>query len=143
MNTSMSLVAGFKSYFKQLHGADLSRLGDFYDTNVVFKDPVHEVHGLIQLEDYFASLCADLSECRFEYLSELLSDDAAYIKWVMHFRHPRLGNRLISVCGVSHFLISGDKIQYQEDFYDMGALLYEQVPVFGALTRWLKGRLAG
>ena len=141
MNINKPFVVRFKDYFKVLHDSDLSQLGSIYDERIVFKDPVHEIRGLVELEDYFTSMCADLSDCRFEYLDELVNDDAAYIKWMMHFKHPRLGNRLISVRGVSHLKI-GEKIEYHEDFYDMGAMLYEQLPLLGNVTRWLRLRLA-
>jgi len=141
MTTSTSLIERFKSYFKILHESDLSQLRDLYAEQILFKDPVHEIRGLIELEDYFTSMCADLSDCRFEYLDEMVSEHAAYVKWVMHFKHPRLGNRLISVRGVSHLKL-GDKIEYHEDFYDMGAMLYEQLPLIGNVTRWLRLRLA-
>lgn len=141
MNKDIPLIERFKNYFKVLHDSDLSQLRTIYADNVVFKDPVHEIRGLVELEDYFNSMCADLSDCRFEYLDELVTDNAAYIKWVMHFKHPRLGNRLISVRGVSHLQL-GDKIEFHEDFYDMGAMLYEQLPLLGNVTRWLKLRLA-
>ena len=141
MNINKPIVVRFKDYFKVLHDSDLSQLGSIYDDRIVFKDPVHEIRGLVELEDYFTSMCADLSDCRFEYLDELVNDDAAYIKWMMHFKHPRLGNRLISVRGVSHLKI-GEKIEYHEDFYDMGAMLYEQLPLLGNVTRWLRLRLA-
>jgi hypothetical protein len=141
MNTYTTLIERFKTYFKLLHEADLSKLREIYAEQVVFKDPVHEMRGLVELEDYFTSLCSDLSECRFEYLDEVVTEQSAYIKWIMHFKHPRLGNRLISVRGVSHLKL-GDKIEYHEDFYDMGAMLYEQLPLLGNVTRWLRLRLA-
>jgi hypothetical protein len=141
MITNTALIERFKTYFKVLHEADLSELRDIYAEQIVFRDPVHEMRGLVELEDYFTSVCSDLSECRFEYLDELVTERAAYVKWIMHFKHPRLGNRLISVRGVSH-LKFGDKIEYHEDFYDMGAMLYEQLPLLGNVTRWLRLRLA-
>jgi len=141
MTTDTPVVERFKDYFRVLHESDLSDLRNIYSDGIVFKDPVHEIRGLSELEGYFTSMCADLSECRFEYLDELVSDSSAYIKWTMHFKHPRLGNRLISVRGVSHLQISG-KIDYHEDFYDMGAMLYEQLPLLGTVTRWLRLRLA-
>lgn len=141
MNTNTSLVERFKDYFRLLHEADLSQLREIYAHEILFKDPVHEIRGLVELEDYFTSVCADLSDCRFEYLDELVTERAAYVKWMMHFKHPRLGNRLISVRGVSHLKL-GDRIEYHEDFYDMGAMLYEQLPVLGNVTRWLRLRLA-
>lgn len=141
MKADMPTIERFKDYFRVLHESDLSQLREVYDEKIVFKDPVHEIRGLVELEDYFTTMCADLSDCRFEYLDELIGDRTAYIKWKMHFKHPKLGNRLISVRGVSHLVI-GDKIEYHEDFYDMGAMLYEQLPVLGNLTRWLRLRLA-
>jgi len=139
-DTNTPLVERFKDYFRVLHESDLSQLRELYSDRIVFKDPVHEIKGLVELEDYFTSMCADLSDCRFEYLDELTNDSVAYIKWMMHFKHPKLGNRLISVRGVSHLQIS-EKIDYHEDFYDMGAMLYEQLPLLGNVTRWLKLRL--
>ena len=141
MNTTTPLIERFKDYFRVLHESDLSQLRSIYAVDVVFKDPVHEIRGLVELEDYFTTMCADLSDCRFEYLDELVTDDAAYVKWMMHFKHPKLGNRLISVRGVSHLKL-GDKIEFHEDFYDMGAMLYDQLPLLGNVTRWLKLRLA-
>ena len=102
MTTNNLLLERFKAYFKSLHDADLRHLRDLYADNILFKDPVHEIRGLVELEDYFTDMCADLSDCRFEYLDEVVSERSAYIKWMMHFKHPRLGNRLISVRGVSH-----------------------------------------
>ena len=141
MNSNSLLIARFKSCFKILPEADLSLLREMYTDDVVFKDPVHEIRGLVGLEDYFATMISDLTDCRFEYLDEVVGERSAYIKWVMHYRHPRLGNRLVSVRGVSH-LRFGDKIEFHEDVYDMGAMLYEQVPLLGNVTRWLRLRLA-
>ena len=141
MNKNMPLINRLKRYCTNLQEADLSELHTIYADTIVFKDPVHTIQGLVELEDYFQALCADLSDCRFEYLDELVSENSAYIKWIMHFRHPKLGNRLISVRGVSHLKFS-DLIEFQEDFYDMGAMLYEQLPILGNVTRWLRHRLA-
>ncbi len=141
MKTNTPLIERFKNYFKVLHESDLSELRELYSDQIIFKDPVHEIRGLVEVEDYFTSMCADLTDCRFEYLDEVVTESTAFVKWVMHFKHPRLGNRLISVRGVSHLKIS-DKIDYHEDFYDMGAMLYEQLPLLGNVTRWLRSRLA-
>lgn len=141
MNSEPHSIERFKEFFRVLHNADLSRLREIYADNVVFKDPVHEIRGLVELEDYFTGMCADLTDCRFEYLDEAIVGDSAYVKWVMHFKHPKLGNRPISVRGVSH-LKGENRIEYHEDFYDMGAMLYEQLPVLGNVTRWLRLRLA-
>ena len=141
MTMNNALLERFKDNFKDLQQADWSQLGEFYADDIVFKDPVHELRGLVILEDYFTTLCADLIDCRFEYLDQVVSDNSAYLKWIMHFRHPRLGKDVIDVRGVSHLRWS-EKIDFHEDFYDMGAMLYERLPVLGNVTRWLRLRLA-
>jgi hypothetical protein len=135
------LLENLKDNFGNLQQADWSKLGDIYATDVLFKDPVHELRGLVLLEDYFSSMCADLTDCRFEYLDQVVSDNSAYLKWEMHFKHPRLGREVIDVRGVSH-IRGEDKIDYHEDFYDLGAMLYERLPLIGNVTRWLKLRMA-
>lgn len=134
------LLERFKSLYGDLVAADLALLDQVYDSDVIFKDPVHEVQGLVSVQDYMSAVCQDLDYCQFEYLDQLVGDSTAYIKWVMHFRHPKLGKRLISVRGTTH-LNFDDKITFHEDIYDMGAMLYEHVPLLGATTRWLKRRL--
>jgi esterase/lipase superfamily enzyme len=141
MTMNNDLLESFKSSFKDLKKADWSQLGNFYADDILFRDPVHELRGLVTLEDYFNTLCADLIVCRFEFLDQVVDDHSAYLKWIMHFRHPRLGNEIIDVRGVSHLRWT-DKIEFHEDFYDMGAMLYERLPVLGNVTRWLKLRLA-
>jgi hypothetical protein len=135
------LVKAFKALYARLDETSIAALDRVYAQGVHFKDPVHDIEGLVALQDYLSAQSQGLTECRFEYLDELISDNSAYIKWIMRFRHASLGNRLISVRGVSHIHFS-DKIDFHEDLYDMGALLYEQIPVLGAVTRWLKNRLA-
>ncbi|MCT7655735.1 hypothetical protein MBH78_16005 [Oceanimonas sp. NS1] len=54
---------------------------------------------------------------------------------------PRLnGGRPVTVPGVSH-LCFADSIYYHRDFFDLGAMLYEQLPLLGKGIRALKRRL--
>ncbi len=133
-------VENFKRFFKNEKSANLSRMDDLYREDVVFRDPVHQIRGLTSLQDYMADMYANITECRFEYLDELVSDGRAYIKWNMHFRHPKMGGKLITVRGVTHIHFD-ERIFFHEDIYDMGELLYEHVPIIGGATRWLKNRL--
>ena len=135
------LLNDFKKLYQNLNESSIARLDQVYTQEVKFKDPVHDIEGIVALQDYLSAQCEGITQCRFEYLDELVGDNSAYIKWIMRFRHTKLSNRLISVRGVSHIHFD-EKIDFHEDLYDMGALLYEQVPLLGGITRWLKARLA-
>ena len=136
------IISLFKDSYRDMLAMDLSRLDELYAEDIVFKDPVHELRGLVALQDYMAGMMINITNCQFEYLDQQVSADTAYIKWDMHFSHPKLNaNKLITVRGVSQIQFN-DRIYYHEDIYDVGAMVYEHVPVFGSITRWLKSRLS-
>lgn len=137
------LIESFKLAYSDLSVMDMSRLDEIYAEDLLFKDPIHEIRGLQCMQDYMAELMENVHECRFEFLDQLMSDNAAYIKWNMHYRHNMLSSgKLLTLRGISQIHYS-DRVHYHEDVYDVGAMLYEHVPMVGGVTRWLKGRLAG
>lgn len=138
----------FESFFSDFKNADLTRLSELYTPQVLFRDPVHEISGLAALSTYFANSQSAVAECRFEFLERIISSDAGTAnkccyRWRMHYRHPRLkGGSKLELVGAS-ILHLHDKILFHEDFYDMGAMLYEHLPLLGGAVRWLKSRVAG
>lgn len=136
------LMKKFKDFYKDLKQVPLDDIGSIYSEEVRFVDPVHEIFGNDSLRAYMETLCQNLTVGRFEYLDELVSVDRAYIKWNMHFVHPKLGNKNITVRGVSHIQFN-DRIYFHEDIYDLGEMLYLKVPVIGSINSWLKNNLKG
>lgn len=134
------LISEFKKFYVNHNATDLTRLEEVYAESIVFRDPIHSIRGLPALRDYLAAMYENITECQFEYLDELVGEHSAYIKWNMHFRHPKFKNKPITVRGVSQIQFD-QRITYHEDIYDLGELLYEHVPVLGGATRWIKGRL--
>lgn len=138
---SKNLIELFKQFYADHEAMDLTSLEDVYAQNVVFRDPLHTIRGLPALRDYLAGMYENITECRFEYLDELVGESSAYIKWRMHFRHPKFKNKPITVRGISQIQFE-EKIVFHEDVYDLGELIYDHVPVLGGATRWLKAKLA-
>lgn len=137
------IINRFKSFYANLSNQELASLDEIYSQDISFSDPIHRVDGLKQLHHYIADLCENLLTCQFVYLDELVVDGRAYIKWDMNYAHPKIGGgKLLTVRGVSQIEFDERGIFYHEDFYDVGAMLYEHVPVIGLAVRWLKQRLA-
>ncbi|MDZ3992156.1 nuclear transport factor 2 family protein [Pseudomonas sp. Teo4] len=140
----MSLfLQSFAQRFSTLDAGCLEKLEALYSPDIAFRDPLHQIHGLPALQAYFAKLYANVQDVRYDFHD---ADEAApgrgYLRWTLHFRHPRLaGGGLISLEGCSH-LCWTDRVHLHQDYFDAGALLYEQVPVLGSVVGWLKGRLA-
>jgi hypothetical protein len=138
----MDLLQRFEQFYSDFKTADLARLEDLYFPQVQFRDPVREVSGIPQLRRYFSASRRSVAECRFEFCDRLHDEKQCFYEWRMHYRHPRLaGGDLLTLRGMSHIRFSGDSIVAHEDIYDMGAMLYEHVPVLRTGVRWLKQRL--
>ncbi len=136
-----ALIESFKAFYRDIGKLNVDDMGSIYHSDVVFKDPVHELRGINDLHSYMRKVCSNVVRGRFEYLDQLIAPGRAYIKWNMNFEHRKLGRKVIVVRGVSHVEFA-EKIHFHEDLYDMGELLYEHLPILGPATRWLKTRIA-
>ncbi|MCG8291247.1 nuclear transport factor 2 family protein [Pseudomonas entomophila] len=133
----------FAEAFASLDGQRLDALGTLYSADVAFRDPLHQIHGLPALHAYFAQLYANVHDIHYSFSSvDEVRPGQGYLQWSLQFRHPRLANgRPIHLPGCS-YLQWHDRVHFHQDYFDVGALLYEHVPVMGGAIRWLKGRLA-
>ncbi|CRM99547.1 MULTISPECIES: nuclear transport factor 2 family protein [Pseudomonas] len=132
----------FGHTFATLNKHNLHLLDSLYSDDIVFADPLHEVHGLPELHRYFAQLYSNVNQLDFDFHGfDQTAEGEGYLRWTMNFRHPRLdGGELISVQGCSH-LMWRDKVYRHRDYFDAGALLYEHLPVLGGVISWLKRRM--
>jgi hypothetical protein len=99
---------------------------------------------------HFERLGANLRVCLFDYGPIFFAPaetggttgpaGEAMLTWTMRLNLRRGPAETLVVPGVSH-LRFGDRIDYQRDHFDAGALIYENVPVLGALVRFVKRRL--
>lgn len=140
MNADPALIGRFKSVFSTLTPDTRMPLDELYADDVVFEDPLHRVEGRTALAAYFEKLNAKVESADFAFGDGVVSHDRAALAWVMtiRMRRPR---QVITVPGVS-MLRFGEKITSQRDYFDVGAMLYERLPVLGALLRWIKRSVA-
>lgn len=131
----------FVEGYQTLSTANLDILSAIYHKDVTFIDPIHKLEGLEQLHSYFQGLYQNLSSCKFDIERVIVQDHEAAIYWQMRYQHPKLNKgKVVTVSGNSHIKGNDDKIVYHRDYLDLGAMLYEQIPVFGRLTKWIKTR---
>lgn len=137
-----SLITNLMAFYENFTPDGLFRLDEFYTPDIEFVDPVHRVDGILSMKHYLKKMAAGLTHYRIRYLDVLAGDNSAYLTWEMEFASNSLRRcGIITVRGMSHLKFT-NRIFYHEDSYDMGALLYEHLPVLGGVTRSLKGRLA-
>jgi hypothetical protein len=137
------LLQQLKAFYAGFSLPTLATLDSIYTQDVEFRDPVHTMHGCLALKSYMRRMASNMTHYRIIYQDELVGPNSAYLTWEMEVAHPRLkGGQPFTVRGMSQLKFTG-KVYYHEDSYDLGALVYEQVPVLGVVARGLKQRLAG
>lgn len=134
----------FLGNFNSLNRDTLKLLSSMYADEISFQDPIHEIHGLNKLREYFERMYKHTLSCRFEFDSRLMLGNEAMVVWKMELRHRALnGGKAFWVPGASHlkFQQQGDLVIYHRDFFDVGALLYERVPVLRTLIQTIKSQV--
>ena len=133
--------AAFQALFNALDARNLDRLGEIYADDVLFEDPLHRVEGLPALTDYFRKMYRGVVEIRFDFDDVMEDAEGAMLTWVMHMRHARLRpGELLSLPGASVIKFE-ERIHYHRDYFDVGAMLYERLPVIGGVIRRIKARV--
>ena len=121
---------------------DLSTLESLYSTDVCFEDPAHAIQGRSALMRYFETLFRGLGSCRFRFHRTVVDGTDLFLSWTMSFTHPRLnGGKTIRVEGASYLRTRNGQIYYHRDYFDLGAMLYENLPVLGRFIRRIKAGL--
>lgn len=129
-------------FYSKLNKHNLHTLQDIYHTNIVFEDAAHRIEGFRSLAEYFDSLYSNVERCDFTIHEQHQSRDDAFLTWTMHLQHPRLaGGKLVEVSGMSHLKFQDSKVIYHRDYFDLGEMLYEQLPLLGSVIRTIKRRL--
>lgn len=135
------VLKDFCQFYRELDARPLSELSSIYTDDIEFCDPVHCIKGMADFRRYFEDLMQKVTHCRFDIHEVNELEEQAFLSWTMHFQHPGLNRgEMISVDGLSH-LRFGEKIYFHRDYFDLGAMLYEQIPLLGRLVRGVKSRL--
>lgn len=135
------IVNKFCDYYQDLTLDGLRQLNQIYSKDALFIDPLHSIRGLNTISDYFEKLVANINYCRFRINDVIEDENRAFITWVMEFSHPKLNNgRKIELPGSSHLKFNY-LIFYHRDYYDLGHMVYEQIPLLKILIRAIKKRM--
>lgn len=134
-------LQAFVECYQHLEKTNLDTLKSIYHPDIYFKDPVNQLQGIEALLSYFEHLLENIEQCRFDIKHQQADHEQAFVVWVMSFTHRSIQHP-ITVEGVSQVRFFEQYVIYQQDYYDLGSLVYEQVPLLGKLIKIIKKRLA-
>ena len=135
-------TARLVEYFQTLTPESVADIDGFYAEDVYFRDPFNEVRGIVPTRHIFTDMFVRLHEPRFTVVETIINEQAAVLIWDFNFRIKRLKPELQRrIHGLSHIRFAADgRVCYHRDYWDAAGELYEQLPVVGALMKWLKRR---
>ncbi len=129
-------VARFQSMFRHVTSETTLDLNTLYAEDVQFADPITSFKGRDRLSAYFARLQKTARHVEFDFGEPVVGDDTAALPWTMRIRAKGFPKTVV-INGMSHLRFT-DRIVYHRDYFDLGALTIEQIPLVGGLVRWLK-----
>jgi limonene-1,2-epoxide hydrolase len=131
----------FKKMFNNLSSGNVCDIRDVYSDDVTFQDPFSKVEGIDELTEYFSSAYGKVISCQFDFSDPVINGPDVCIPWIMRLRHKRIRNgHQVNVDGISQLTIHGGKVTHHRDYFDVGQLLYENLPVLGKAIRWIRNQ---
>ena len=142
----MTFEEQFHQVYEDLLSIDMNQLESLYHKDIKFIDPITTHQGIAAVKDYFSQLLTSADICRFTIHSMLNCTAAAgqpysyVVEWTMQLR---LKNKttMIHVDGVSMLKVCDGKIRYHRDYYDLGEMVYEHIPVLRRIIHYIKKKL--
>jgi ketosteroid isomerase-like protein len=118
-------------------------LDEFYSAAVVFEDPINRLDGLDALRDYYANVYKNVTSISFDVTNEVVEGDTHVIMWKMHMTAEKLNKGKPTLThGTSVIRFNEEhKVTYHRDYFDMGEMLYQHVPVLGYLVKKANAKL--
>ncbi len=111
-------------------------LADIYSDDIVFIDPVKTIKGLENLTTYFEDLYKSVTSCHFELTNNVPDNNRYSLEWIMLLQHKNISkNQEIELNGASFIEFKDNKVCYHRDYYDLGALVYERIPILGSVIK--------
>ena len=135
------VVERFKQIYSGLTVRSLGLLNELYSDDVEFQDPFRRIAGLHALPQYLDALYAQVEACSFRFEDDVRQGNCAVLTWTMQLNHPRLNAGAAVTVPGSTLIRFRDKVFYHRDYFDAGAMVYEQLPLIGMLIRTIKGRV--
>lgn len=114
----------------------------FYHPDLEFSDPIVKVKGREAMKKYYANMYKNVKEVRFAFNEFVSMGDTVVGVWVMTLKTDALnGGEAFTVDGNSVIKFKDGQAIYHRDYFDVGAMVYEKIPVVGWMVRKVKSKL--
>ena len=129
--------------FETLSEQSVAELGTIYAPDAHFIDPFNAVQGIDAITQVFHHMFATLENPRFIVTGSVVQADQCFLLWDFRFHFRSFRKEVDQVtAGTSHLRFDPQgRITHHHDYWDAAHGLYQQIPLLGALMRWLRNRV--
>lgn len=132
----------FCEVYSELGTSNLDSLSAIYHSEVEFIDPMHRVSGRDSLLAYFKRSYQNVISCQFIITNVIATNDQAAVYWKMTFSHKKLNRQQpISIEGHSCLEEKEGLVVYHRDYFDVGAMVYQHIPLIGSVIKMINNRV--
>jgi len=130
-------------FFHQLNSKNMHLVEEFYKADAVLVDPIGRIEGSSRIRAYYEHQYKNAQTIEWEIGTEFQSGNELSFPWVMILKAEGLnGGEAYRVDGMSRFVVEADgKVSFHQDYFDVGAFIYEKIPVMSHIVSYIKGRL--
>jgi len=142
-DSNIDLADALKRAYCSLATGNTAELAPLYSEDIYFEDPSHGIQGKAALIERFQHLYSKVDSCNFKFHQTLDTGGEIFLAWTMILRQrgPKSGE-VTRVEGASFLKVRNNRIYYHRDYFDLGAFVYENVPMLGSIIKRIKQRLA-
>jgi hypothetical protein len=125
--------------FETLTPDGVQTLDTVYAADARFTDPFNDVRGVAAIQQIFRHMYASLETSRFIITQRIVQGQQCFLTWEFRFGFKRFKRgQEQCILGGSHLVLSGSgHVVLHRDYWD-AAELYDKLPLFGSVMRWLK-----
>lgn len=117
-------------WYESLSPVTLSSIDDVYADDVFFKDPFHELNGVMELKKVFEKMFETVPTAKFFIMDVVEEEDIAFMNWQVAFM--AFGKEQV-IHGATHMKFAGNKVNYHRDYWDSSEELFGKIPVVGSV----------
>lgn len=134
-------IQAYIDFFNAIEpGLKQGKLEQLTDPELRFVDPFNDVTGHEDVKKVLHHFIQNVEAPHFEVTHISWSEHICFLRW--DFSGQLAGGKVWSFPGVSEIHLNDSaKITLHQDHWDAGQHFYQQLPVVGALLRWIRKRL--
>lgn len=134
----------YRRFIENLSPDTVQQLDELAAPAIHFRDPLNDTHGVDSTKRVLVRIFREVDDPRYIVTHAAIDGDTCFYRWRFTCR-PRMSGRgqpwIVDGITEVRFDDQGRVVEHV-DYWDAGHYLYERIPLFGYLIRFLRKRLA-